>query len=196
MSPLPVIVALGVLAIPAVAFYISVESSRRSLLARMYTCDDVERVLVTKPWYISRGQLVAWEYLLVEAEACGGPSPQRDLSRVGSTGRRLWVVWQGAQPAKLFHPWTSAAIFAVGGLVLVLPAYRSGARALALAEAAAVVVLCGYLLAAGRLQRDDPDWQLGAKLRPLLTAEREARLAGLHALASARAPRAAASAAA
>ena len=31
--------------------------------------------------------------------------------------------------------------------------------------------LCGYLLAAGRLQRDDEDWKLGAELRPLLSVE-------------------------
>ncbi len=187
MSPTPVIAVLLLLALPLTAFYVTVESSRRKLLAGLRTCDDVERVLAHKPWYVSRGQLVAWEYLLVEAEACGQARPQRHLSRVGATGRRLWIVWQGAQPTKLFHPWTSAAIFGVGGLVLVLPAYRSGQRGLAIAEAAAIGMLCSYLLAAGRLQRDDEDWRLGAKLRPLLDVDGEIRIAGLHEIARARA---------
>lgn len=186
MSPFAVIAVAAVLLVPpAVAFYLTVESSRRRLLLRLHTVDEVEAALADKPWYISRGQLVAWEYLLAEADVAGLPKPHRHLSRVGATGRRLWILWQGAKPTPLFHPWTSAALFAAGGIVLVLPAYRSGHRGLSLAEAAAIFVLCSYLLAAGRLQRDDEDWKLGASLRPLLTADSEVRVRGISELASA-----------
>lgn len=122
MSPVVPIALLLLFALPVIAFYLTAESSRRKLLVGLRTCDDVEKVLAHKPWYVSRGQLGAWEYLLVESEACGEARPQRRLSRVGPTGRRLWIVWQGAQPTALFHPWTSAAIFGLGGVVLVLPA--------------------------------------------------------------------------
>jgi hypothetical protein len=191
MSPLLPITVIALLLIPpAVAFYLTVEVSRRRLLASLRTVEDVERALTHKPWYVSRGQLVAWEYLIMEADTSGGPGPLRHLSRVGPTGRRLWIVWQGAQPTPLFHPWTSAAVFAVGGLVLVLPAYRNGATSLALAEAVTMVGLCGYLVAAGRLQRDDEDWKVGAKLRPLLSADADTRVAGLREIAALHAPEA------
>jgi hypothetical protein len=186
MPPVLLIALVMLLVLPVVAFYLTVESSRRKLLMGLRTCDEVEEALARKPWYVSRGQLVAWEYLLVEAAACGESKPQRHLSRVGPTGRRFWIVWQGAQPTRLFHPWTSAAIFGVGGLVLVVPAYRDGSQALAVAEAAAILGLCGYLLAVGRLQRDDEDWRLGAKLRPLLMADPPTRVEGLRELALAR----------
>lgn len=186
MSPIVPIVLTVLLALPVVAFYLVVESARRTLLVGLRTCDDVERVLAHRPWYVSRGQLVAWEYLLVESDACGDPRPQRHPSRVGATGRRLWIVWQGAQPTPLFHPWTSAVLFAAGGIAIVLPAYRGGARALAFAEAAAIFALCSYLFVTGRLQRDDEDWKLGARLRPLLNVDRDRRVAALHELARTR----------
>jgi hypothetical protein len=186
MSSVPPIAFLVVVLVPpAVAFFLTVESSRRKLLIGLRTVEDVERTLARKPWYVSRGQLVAWEYLIAESEATGEAHPHRNLHRVGSTGRRLWIVWQGVQPTRLFHPWTSALIFAIGGIVIVRPAYAMGEYALAFAEAAAIFGLCVYLFAAGRLQRDDEDWRLGASLRPLLAADSATRIAHVREIAGA-----------
>ena len=182
----PIAFVALLLALPLVAFYLTVESARRRLLAGLRSVDEVEEVFARKPWFVSRAQLVAWEYLLAEAEVGGSARPQRHLSRVGPTGRRLWIVWQGVQPTRLLHPWTSAGVFAVGGLFLVLPAYRTGAVALAVAEAAAILGLCTYLLAAGRIQRTDEDWRLGARLRPLLSVDAQTRTEGLRRLAATR----------
>ena len=179
MSPLMPIVLAVLLALPVAAFYLTVESSRRKLLVGLRTCDDVEAVLANKPWYVSRGQLVAWEYLLVEAEACGDARPQRHLSRVGATGRRLWIVWQGAQPTPLFHPWTSAAHLRhrrrrlrTAGLPRRLD--RAGDRGGGCRSSRCAATSS----AAGRLQRDDEDWRLGARLRPLLKVELRAGSTG------------------
>ncbi len=182
-SGAPILLLVVVLALPFVAFYFTVESSRRRLLVSLHAAEQVEGVLAHKPWYVSRGQLVAWEYLVIEAEVTHGEKPYRHFSRIGPRGRRLWIVWQGVKPAPLFHPWTSAGIFALGGVILVLPAYRAGTVGLAIAEGLAVLGLCGYLLAAGRLQRGDEDWRIGAKLRPLLALSPEARIAGMRDLA-------------
>jgi hypothetical protein len=142
------------------------------------TAEAIEALLSAKPWYLSRFRLIAWEYLMVEAEIAGLDQEERRrrlrIDRLRGGGPWHWRyrrISLGSPGARSI----GASVFVLGGLFWFWVAFNESRSGLLLmVMAAATGILCATLalqILAGR----DPNIRLGRRLSALRNADPQHR---------------------